>query len=118
MKKNLCILIFFFSMLPFFSNSKNGDYTIVIKNYETRDTVELSSPKKEIIKLYIEELDSKKEIQILKMPIDYLIFVKYQEVTFKYIFSGDYLVNDDNYAIIIDGKFKELIESLWTYPKN
>ena len=46
------------------------------------------------------------------MPIAYLIILKYEDSTFYYRFSDDYLVNDDNYAIIVDDKFKKILENL------
>ena len=114
MNKKLYILIFcFFTALPLFSESNGAMYKLLIENYRTRNTVELVSPEKEIIKNYIDKLDAKKDITIFKMPIEYFIVLKYKDCTLKYCLSGDgYLENDDNYAIIVDDKFKKLIENL------
>lgn len=113
MNKKLCTLVFcFFTALQLFSNSKGAMYKLLIENYRTRNTVELVSPEKEIIKNYIDELDSKKGITIFKMPIPYLIILEYEGSTFYYRFSDDYLANDDNYAIIVDDEFKKIIENL------
>ena len=114
MNKKLCTLVFcFFAALPIFSNSKGEMYKLLIENFRTRKTVEITSPEKEIIKKYIDELDSKKDISIFKMPIEYFIVLKYKDCTLKYCLSRDgYLANDENYAIIVDDEFKKIIENL------
>ena len=113
MNKKLCTLVFcFFAALPIFSNSKGEMYKLLIENYRTRKIVELTSPEKEIIKKYIDKLDSNKGITLIKMPIEYLIILEYEGSTFYYRFSDDYLANDDNYAIIVDDEFKKIIENL------
>ena len=114
MNKKLCTLVFcFFAALPIFSNSKGEMYKLLIENYSTQKIVELTSPEKEIIKKYIDKLDSNKGITLIKMPIEYLIILKYEDCTLEYCLSRDgYLANDDNYAIIVDDEFKKIIENL------
>ena len=70
MNKKLCILLlYFFMVLPFFSDSTTDMYSLSVINYTTKNMVKLSTPEKEIVKRYIEELDSKKEIRIFLVAI-------------------------------------------------